>query len=56
MDSPAHGRIQSDGAAAMSGVLRFVSIAGFALLVLLIILIIISFTGGFEHSLSNPPT
>jgi hypothetical protein len=40
----------------MSGVLRFVSIAGFALLVLLIILMIISFTGGFEHALSNPPT
>jgi hypothetical protein len=40
----------------MGRVVRFVSIAGFALLALFIILMIISFTGGFEHALSNPPS
>jgi hypothetical protein len=30
--------------------------AGFALLILLVILTLISVFGGFEHSLSNPPT
>ena len=40
----------------MSGVLRFVSLAGVALLILLIILTIVSIFGGFEHPLSAPPT
>lgn len=39
----------------MSGVLRFVSLAGAAVLILLVILTIISLFGGFEHPLSNPP-
>jgi hypothetical protein len=40
----------------MSAVIRFVSLAGAALLILLIILTIISLFGGFEHPLSAPPT
>ena len=40
----------------MSGVLRFVSLAGAAVLILLIILTIVAIFGGFEHPLSNPPT
>jgi hypothetical protein len=40
----------------MSGTLRIVSVVGAVLLAILIILTIYSITGGFEHSLSNPPT
>ena len=40
----------------MGGVLRFMSMVGFAILVLLVIVTIVSLFGGFEHSLSNPPT
>ena len=39
----------------MSGVFRIVSMAGAALLIVLVILTIISIFGGFEHGLSNPP-
>jgi hypothetical protein len=40
----------------MSGVLKLVSLAGAAILVLLIVLAIISIFGGFHSSMSNPPT
>ena len=40
----------------MGNVIRFVSLAGAAILILLIILTIVSFFGGFEHPLSDPPT
>jgi hypothetical protein len=40
----------------MGGVLRVISLAGALLLILLIVLTIVSLFGGFEHSLSNPPT
>jgi amino acid transporter len=40
----------------MSGVLRFMSIAGAAVLIFLIIVTIISLFGGMTHPLSNPPT
>jgi hypothetical protein len=44
-----------DGARSMSGVFKLVSIAGAALLIVLVILTIISISGGFHHPLSNPP-
>jgi hypothetical protein len=40
----------------MGNVIRFISMAGFAILILLIILTIVSIFGGFEHPLSAPPT
>ena len=40
----------------MSGTLRLFSIVGAILLIIIIGLTIYSITGGFEHSLSNPPT
>lgn len=40
----------------MSGILRFMSIVGFALLIFLVIVTIISLFGGMTHPLSNPPT
>jgi hypothetical protein len=40
----------------MSGTLKVISLLGFAILILIIALTIYSLTGGFEHSLSNPPT
>jgi hypothetical protein len=40
----------------MSGVLRFVSLVGAAILIVLIILTIVSLFGGMTHPLSNPPT
>ena len=40
----------------MSNVFRILSMAGAAVLILLVILTIISIFGGFEHGMSNPPT
>ena len=40
----------------MSGLLRFVSLAGAAILIVLVIITIISLFGGMTHPLSNPPT
>jgi hypothetical protein len=40
----------------MSGTLKLISLLGFAILILIVALTIYSLTGGFEHSLSNPPT
>jgi uncharacterized membrane protein len=39
----------------MSGVLRLVSMAGFLILTILVILTIVAAFGGFEHNMSNPP-
>jgi amino acid transporter len=40
----------------MSGVLRFMSLVGAAILIFLVIITIISLFGGMTHPLSNPPT
>lgn len=39
----------------MSGVFKLMSLAGAAILILLIVLTIVAAFGGFEHSYSNPP-
>lgn len=40
----------------MGGIFKIVSLAGAAVLILLVILTIISIFGGFEQPLANPPT
>lgn len=40
----------------MGGVLRFMSLVGAAILIVLVIITIISLFGGMTHPLSNPPT